>query len=93
LVGKAEHPKGDAESKSEADVKSLMAEFLASTREPIGSSGLFREPFDSLPSQACKRRASKTEYSDPRRDLAWLLLVYLIAVTGAIVAVAFSLLA
>jgi hypothetical protein len=31
--------------------------------------------------------------SDPRRDLSWLLLVYLIAVTGAIVAIAFSLLA
>jgi hypothetical protein len=88
LVAKAEHPKGGAESKSEADVKSLMAEFLASTREPIGSSGLFRDPFDASPSQASKRRASKMEYSDPKRDLSWLLLVYLIAVTGAMVAVA-----
>jgi hypothetical protein len=92
-VGRAEHPKGEAESKSEADVKSLMAEFLASTREPIGSSDLFRDPFDASPPHASKRRESKMDASDPRRDLSWLLLVYLIAVTGAIVAIAFSLLA
>jgi|SoiMethySBSTD1v2_1073268.scaffolds.fasta_scaffold03907_18 hypothetical protein len=70
-----------------------MAEFLASTREPIGSSGLFNDPFDASLSQASKRRASKMEPSDPRRDLSWLLLVYLIAAIGAIVAVALFLLA
>jgi len=70
-----------------------VAEFLASTREPIGSNGLFSDPFDSSLSQASKPRESKMEHPDPKRDLSWVLLIYLIAIAGAIVAAALFLLA
>jgi len=88
-VGKAERLKGEADSKREADVKSLMAEFLASTRNPIGASGLFSDPFEAPPTEAGN---SKVKRSHPGRDLSWVLLVYLMASAGAIVAAAIYLL-
>ena len=84
-MGKAEHLKGEADSKSEADVKSLMAEFLASTRNPIGANGRFSEPFEAPPTEADH---SKVKRSHPGRDLSWVLLIYLMASAGAIVAAA-----
>jgi hypothetical protein len=73
-------------------MKSLVAEFLASTRGPIGSSDLFNDLFDAPPRQTSKSRGSKMKYSTPRRDLFWVLLIYLIAFAGAIVAAAVFLL-
>ena len=62
-MGKAEHLTGEADPKSQADVKSLMAEFLASTRNPIGASGLFSDPFEAPPTEADH---SKVKRSHPR---------------------------
>ena len=89
----SKRPESRSDPKNDDLTKSLVAEFLASTREPIGSSRLFNDPFDAPPPQGSKSRGSKMEYPIPRRDLSWVLLIYLIAVTGAIVAVALSLLA
>ena len=88
-MGKAEHLKREAEPESEPDVKSLMADFLASTRNPICSNGLFSDSFDAQPTET---RNSKLKRSDPERDLFWVLLVYLMASAGAIVAAAIRLL-
>jgi hypothetical protein len=84
-VGKAEHLKGEAESEGELDVKSLMADFLASTRNPIGANDLSSDPFEASPTET---RNSKVKRSDPERDLFWVLLVYLMASAGVIVAAA-----
>jgi hypothetical protein len=89
LVGKAEHLRGEADSKSQADVKSLMADFLASTRNPIGASGLFSDAFEARPTET---RESRMKRSRPGRDLFWVLLVYLLASAGAIVVAAVYLL-
>lgn len=88
-MGKAEHLKGEADSESEADVKSLMADFLASTRNPIGANDLSSDPFEVPPTET---RNSKVKRSHPGRDLFWVLLVYLMASAGAIVAAAIYLL-
>lgn len=88
-MAKAEQLKGEAESESEPDVKSLMADFLASTRNPIGANDLSSDPFEAPPTET---HNSKVKRSDPERDLFWVLLVYLMASAGAIVAAAIYLL-
>ena len=89
MVGKAEHLKGEAESETEPNVKSLMADFLASTRNPIGANDLSSDRFEA---PSTETRNSKVKRSDPERDLFWVLLVYLMASAGAIVAAAIYLL-
>jgi hypothetical protein len=96
LVGKAEQPEGEAESKREADVKSLMADFLASTRNPIGSSGLFNDPFGATSTETHNsqlKRSDPLKRSDAGRSLFWEVAVYVVTFFAVVVAAAIYLVA
>lgn len=88
----SKRPGKRADPKKDDPTKSLVADFLASTRAPIGSGDLFTDPFDAPPTQAPKPRDSKMGFSDPGRDPSGVMAIYLIAFIGAIVAVALFLL-
>ncbi len=88
----SKRPESRADPTHDDLTKSLMAEFLASTRKPIGSSSLFTDPFGPT-IQTSNVRRSKVQDSHPARGRSWAIDACLIAFIGAMAATAFFLLA
>ena len=82
MVRGAEHQKGTAKSESDPDARVPMVGARAS--DP---SKTFSGQFATQSKRSAKPHARRVGNADRRRDLAWVLILYLITVIGAIVGV------
>jgi hypothetical protein len=62
--------------------RSLMEEYLSSTRDPIGASDLFKSSAD--PPNIRENRPDHAP-SELENDLAWILVLYLFGVIGSLI--------
>ena len=76
----AAHQKGKAESESDPDARVLTV--WASAPDP---SKTFSDQFTTQSKSSAKPHTRRVGNADGRRDLAWVLILYLITVIGAIV--------
>ena len=82
----SERPGKCADPKHDDLMKSLMDEFLASTRNPVGSTDLFAHLSDDAPTH--KRREDQKE-SGEGLDLLWVFAICASAICSLAIAVAF----
>jgi hypothetical protein len=64
--------------------RSLMEEFLSSTRKPIGASDLFKVKNTADLPNAHEHSFDSDRY-DSKKDLAWMLVLYLLGVIGSMI--------
>lgn len=78
----ANRPAKGADPNDDDLTRPLMEEFLSSTRKPVGASDLFKNTAD-LPN--AHEHSFDSERYDSKKDLAWILVLYLLGVIGSMI--------
>lgn len=85
-VAKSSRPRSRAESSDDDLTRSLMEELLSSTRKSIGASDLFRNTADP---PHVREDNFQPQANDTKKDLAWMLVLYLLGVIGSMIVAGF----